>query len=504
MCFETGKYYTFKEVYDRSRSLASILRKKFHLGLGDTVALVLPNVPDFPIAFLGAIQAGLVVTTVNPSYTADEMAVQFNDSGSKIVFTIVELLSLVNKATNSLKKKIPVVLAELKSGESVPQNCIKLDELCEGKAQSDYLCVINPEHVALLPYSSGTTGLSKGVQLSHKNVVSNLYQMSAPDFIVNLKTEGNYQDVIPVFLPLFHIYGMVGIFLNFFAQGCKLIMVPNFVASQFIKLLKLHQPTLLFAVLPIIVIILNNPKIKFEDLISVRTIVSAAAPLGVSAVEKFKYKIKEKISLLQMYGMTETSPLTLMQTTKLNNGAKTGGSGFLIPNTECKIISINDNSSDGLGTNEAGELLVRGPQIMKGYHNNPLATNEIILKDNWMRTGDVGHYDEHQHFFITDRLKELIKVKGFQVAPAELEELLKNHSSIEDAAVVGVPHPVQGEAPKAFVVLKNNCKIKPEQLNEYVASKVASYKRIIGGIVFTDKIPRNGAGKILRNQLRNS
>lgn len=234
---------------------------------------------------------------------------------------------------------------------------------------------------------------------------------------------------------------------------------------------------------------------------SIRTIISAAAPLGASAVDKFNAKCKNAINLLQMYGMTETSPLTLMQTTKLKNGTKIGGSGFLIPNTEAKIIPINGDSSSGLGPNQSGELVVRGPQNMKSYHNNPQATHDTILEDNWLRTGDISYYDTDEHFFITDRLKELIKVKGFQVAPAELEELLKSHPAVEDAAVVGVPHPVQGEAPKAFVVLKQQVTV--QQLKDFVENKVANYKRLVGGIVVLNKIPRTSSGKILRYQLKN-
>ncbi|XP_044255784.1 4-coumarate--CoA ligase 1-like isoform X2 [Tribolium madens] len=425
------------------------------------------------------------------------MAVQLADSDSKLIFTIRELMPVINKCTKILGRKIPTVLAEIKPSDSMPVDCIKLSKLCDirNSSISDFL---NPDDVALLPYSSGTTGLSKGVQLTHKNVVSNLYQMSSPDFLVNLETKSNFQDVIPVFLPLFHIYGMVGIFLNFFAKGCKLIMVPTFVGPQFIKILQLYQPTLLFAVPQMIVTILNNPKIKYDNLKSIRTIISAAAPLGALAVDEFNKKCKNQINLIQMYGMTETSPLTLMQTTKLKNGTKIGGSGFVIPNTEAKIISLTDDST-ALGPNQSGELVVKGPQNMKGYHNNPTATKKTI-QNNWLRTGDVSYYDEDQHFFITDRLKELIKVKGFQVAPAEIEEILKSHPSVEDAAVVGIPHPVQGEAPKAFVVLRQE--VKPEHLREFVAGKVANYKRLVGGVVVLKKIPRNCAGKVLRSELR--
>jgi 4-coumarate--CoA ligase len=205
----------------------------------------------------------------------------------------------------------------------------------------------------------------------------------------------------------------------------------------------------------------NHPAIKREDLMSIRTLMSGAAPLGASDVELFRSKTKNKINIIQGYGMTETSPVTVIQSNSLENGIKIGGSGFLVPNTEAKIIPVDGSSKLGLGPNQSGELVIKGPQVMAGYYNNPEANSDIFLEEGWLKTGDIAHYDEHEHFYVTDRLKELIKVKGFQVPPAELEAVLRTHPSVDDVGVVGIPHPALGEAPKAFVVLKPGQSVKP-------------------------------------------
>lgn len=246
---------------------------------------------------------------------------------------------------------------------------------------------------------------------------------------------------------------------------------------------------------------INHPNITKEDLLKIRTIMSGAAPLGASDVERFRAKTDNKVSLIQGYGMTETAPVTIIQTEKLQNGIKIGGSGLLVPNTEARIVPI-EGSSENLPAHESGELVIKGPQVMPGYYNNPQANQDIFMKDGWLRTGDIAHYDEDHHFFITDRLKELIKVKGFQVAPAELEAILREHPSVDDVGVVGVADSVLGEVPRAFVVVKPGQEVKGRHLEEFVASKVAKHKQLKGGVVFVGAIPKNPSGKILRRELR--
>jgi 4-coumarate--CoA ligase len=203
-------------------------------------------------------------------------------------------------------------------------------------------------------------------------------------------------------------------------------------------------------------------------------------------------------SFFQGYGLTEASPVVLMSAL----GSKNHGSvGHVCPNTEAKIVAIDDSEFRGLGPNESGELLVRGPQVMLGYHNNDKATKETVTSDGWLRTGDIAHYDENQEFYITDRLKELIKVKGFQVPPAELEEILRSHDDIIDAAVIGIPNQVSGELPRAYVVCKNSS-LKEKDVQDYVSQKVAEYKRLEGGVEFVQQIPKNATGKIMRKDIK--
>jgi 4-coumarate--CoA ligase len=469
------------------------LRDGVRLRKQETVGVVLPNIPEYPIVLLGAAQAGLRITTCNPNYTPDEIKRQLLDSESRIVFTSRDLLPFVRQATD-----VPIV--EISDRNDVTAGAISFHEVASAEG-CEPVSDVNVDDVIFLPYSSGTTGLPKGVQLTHYNVVANLCQITAPHF--GLIRSGHEQDVIPGFLPFFHIYGLVVVLLQALVQGAKVVVMPKFTSDNFIKLLKNYKTDVLFGI-PLVVIMANNhPAIKREDLMSIRTLMSGAAPLGASDVELFRSKTKNKINIIQGYGMTETSPVTVIQSNSLENGIKIGGSGFLVPNTEAKIIPVDGSSKLGLGPNQSGELVIKGPQVMAGYYNNPEANSDIFLEEGWLKTGDIAHYDEHEHFYVTDRLKELIKVKGFQVPPAELEAVLRTHPSVDDVGVVGIPHPALGEAPKAFVVLKPGQSVKPAEIQEFVAAKVAKHKHLMGGVVFVEEIPKNPSGKILRRVLKN-
>lgn len=262
----------------------------------------------------------------------------------------------------------------------------------------------------------------------------------------------------------------------------------------------------------------KNADFTSELLESIRIMSCGAAPLGASDVQCFKEKTKEKVALVQGYGMTEASPVVCFQSSVLENGVKLGGIGLLLSNTEGKVVAVDDSQGKALGPNESGELYVRGPQVMKGYYKNDAATKECITEDGFLKTGDIVQYDEDQHFFVTDRLKELIKVcfvtktfvfytnylqvKGFQVAPAELEVILRQHPQVVDAAVAGIAHPLAGEVPKAFVVVKDRKLVNGSEIEQFVGSKVVDYKKLVGGVEFVESIPRNASGKILRRELK--
>lgn len=231
---------------------------------------------------------------------------------------------------------------------------------------------------------------------------------------------------------------------------------------------------------------------------SVKFVMSGAAPIGAHDADRFTERAPNA-QFFQGYGLTEASPVVLMSKLGSKNYASVG---YPTPDTECKIIGLNDPEFRGLGPNETGELCFRGPQIMLGYHKNEKATMETITHDGWLRTGDIGHYDENNEFYVTDRLKELIKVKGFQVPPAELEEILRDHPALADAAVIGIPHRQRGEVPRAYVVKKKGAEVDEEAIKDFVKAKVAKYKRLEGGVEFIEAIPKNATGKILRRELK--
>ncbi|KAF2878839.1 hypothetical protein ILUMI_27328 [Ignelater luminosus] len=501
VCAETGRKYSYSELHRKAIALSNCLHNFPKLKQNDTVAVILPNVPEYPIITIGAIQAGLKITPINPIFTSDEIQKQILTSEAKLIFTLNEFWPKVNQAVKAIAD-VPIVVINHQQNQPLPPKAIQFDEISKGESELSFRITKSTDDVILLPYSSGTTGLPKGVQLTNKSLVSNLYQMTTYPFKLFEDAEGSHQEVIPCVLPLFHIYGHSMAMLNMLSTGCKLVTIPKFGPQIFLNVLKEHRPTFGYLVPPIVLFLLNDSNVRSEYITQMRTIICGAAPLGAADLERFTQKTNGKAKILQAYGLTEASPLTHSQTKHIDGGDTAGGCGYSLPNTECKIVALDDDIKTGLGCNQSGELLIRGPQVMKGYHKNPKATEEVLDSNGWLRTGDIGHYNEDGHFFVTDRLKELIKVKGFQVAPAELEELIRDHPDVEDAAVVGVPHPDFGEVPKAFVVPRKNVNFSGVRIQEYVASKAAKYKHLIGGVVTIGSIPKTASGKILRRQLK--
>lgn len=308
------------------------------------------------------------------------------------------------------------------------------------------------------------------------------------------------QDIIPAIVPLFHIFGMISVMLVTLLKGGKIVTMKQFSTNSYITILRKCRPDVLFIPPPLILATINNPSIKSEDLSSLRAILSGAAPLAASDLEKLKNKTNNT-TLLQGFGMTETTGVTTVQTKIIDNCIKPGGVGILLPNAEARIISIDSGKIRDLGPNQPGELICKSPTNMKSYYNDEENTKKTFL-DGWLLTGDIGYYDEDKQFYITDRLKELIKVKGFQVAPAELESVLREHPYIEDAAVIGVPHSYNGEAPKAFIVAKAGTNLTTKEIEAFVANRLSKHKHLHGGIMFIGAIPKSPAGKILRKMLK--
>uniref|UniRef100_A0A0K8SSC0 Luciferin 4-monooxygenase n=2 Tax=Lygus hesperus TaxID=30085 RepID=A0A0K8SSC0_LYGHE len=503
-CGITGKSYTYAELKLLSRRLAFALLKS-GLRPGDVVTVVMPNIPEYPVAILGIMEAGMVVTGINPIYSSEEILFQLKDSGSNVVIVHPDQLANLLQAKEKLGSSIRVICVHDYDGRhrSLPPGVIAFSDFIDGESGGDDADLgrllgvrQDVDSTALLPYSSGTTGLPKGVCLSHKNLTANVSQASYPDINPIEFATKNYQDTVPTILPLFHIYGASVVMMRSLVRGAKLVTLPKFDPKPFLKILETNDNIVLYVVPPIILFLSSHPTVSSLHLERLKLSMTGGAPCSAADIDRLRERKPHPI--IQGYGMTESSPLLTQGTL---NSTKYASIGKLVSNTEAKILDITTGNS--LPMNENGELCFRGPQIMKCYHNRPEATAETVDADGWLRTGDVGYFDEEGDFFVVDRIKELIKVKGFQVAPAELEGLLREHPEVSDAAVTALPCSRSGEVPIAFVIPKPAAaeSLKEVALQQYVAEKVAPYKQI-SKIVFVESIPKSATGKILRRQLK--
>jgi acyl-CoA synthetase (AMP-forming)/AMP-acid ligase II len=463
----TGQTLTFRAWADRVRRTAASLAGR-GLKKGDVLAIVSPNCPDYSVAFHAASLLGAIVTTINPLYTAEEMEKQLNDAGATVLVTAAIVREKASQAAANLVREIFVF------GES-------FDALLETDDASPDVAIDARNDVVALPYSSGTTGLPKGVMLTHRNLVANILQCG----VFGLR----HDDVTLGFLPFFHIYGMEVIMNLSIYTGATLVTMPRFDLEQCLKTIERHRITYAYLVPPCVLALARSPLVDNYDLRSLRTIFSGAAPLSPEVANAAGQRLG--CSVTQGYGMTETSPGT-----HATRGGGEPGVGPPVPNTEARIVDIVTGAP--FGPNEEGEIVVRGPQVMKGYLNRPDATAAMIDADGWLHTGDIGYATASGSFVVVDRVKELIKYKGMQIAPAELEALLLTHPGVADAAVVAMPDEEAGQIPKAFVVLRSPA--TAEEIQSYVACRVAPYKKL-RRVEFCDAIPRSPSGKILRRML---
>jgi acyl-CoA synthetase (AMP-forming)/AMP-acid ligase II len=474
----TGRIVTYAELWQSiHRVAASLAARGFKKG--DVLGILSPNVPEYAMAFHGVALLGGIVTPINPLYTDNEIAHQLKDAGAKLLVTVPQFLDKAREAATEAGIEELFVFGE---AEGATPFATLLEE--DGEVPD---VEINPrEDLVALPYSSGTTGLPKGVMLTHHNLVSNLCQMRGLDYFTE-------DDTLICVLPLFHIYGLVVILNMGLETGATIVTMPRFDLEQFLKYVQNYGVTMAHIVPPIVLALSNSPLVDEYDLSKLHTLFSGAAPLGEALTKACMERLNCRIR--QGYGMTETSPVTHSSPSD-PKVVKFGSVGVPAPNTECKIVHLDTGEAQPV-RNE-GEVCVRGPQIMKGYLNRPEATAITIDEDGWLHTGDVGYADEDGHFFIVDRAKELIKYKGFQVAPAELEAILLTHPSVADVAVIPCLDDEAGEVPKAYVVKKDE--VSAAAIMDYLAEEVAPYKKL-RFVEFIDKIPKSASGKILRRVL---
>ena len=496
----TGDQRSYAELVSETRQFAASLQRDMNIGTGDTVALYSPNHCSFLPAMLGPLSFGGVVTTANPLYTEEELVTQLRDCGAK---ALIFHPAVAEKAA-SAARKLNIRTIELSDEPSSPaaESFGAMARSGEAGAPPFLSMKPSPSDVAVLPYSSGTTGMPKGVMLTHANLVANTLQA--------IPADGKYlsKDSVSLCpLPFFHIYGMVVALMMSMKQGAKVVFMPQFDLVNFLETVQKERVTRAHVVPPIVNALCKHPVVSDFDLSSLEALMSAAAPLGAEQEREFSAKFPSTI-IKQGWGMTELSPAAAV-VDDAHRKEGSGSVGQLCPNTEARII--DPTTEEVLEPTSTGEIVVRGPQVMKGYLNRPDATKETFTADGFLRTGDIGHFDEDGFLYVTDRCKELIKYKGHQVAPAELEAVLLTHEDVQDAVVIPRKDADAGELPRAYVVLKGAQPgdsvdaVQPEREAEiaaFVEGLVSPTKKLRGGVRFVDAVPKSASGKLLRRVVR--
>ena len=450
------------------RTAAGLAARGF--GRGDVLAVYSPNVPEFAMLVLGVAIAGGTTTMINPLYTAGELASQLRDSGASILVTIPPLMGRAGEAARDAGTGAVLGYGELRAGGEPPT------------------VAITPGDVVLLPYSSGTTGLPKGVEITHRAAVANLMQIEP------MLTLGP-DDVVLALAPMYHCMGLIMVVCHALCQGATVVTMARFELGALLRTLQDRRVTASLIAPPIALALARHPAVDGFDLSGLRWLGCGAAPLDGRIEEQCAQRLGCPFG--QGYGMTEATAAIAVNDAAHPEQTVPGTAGQLVPGTQARVIDPETGADLGAGVE--GELLIRGPQLMRGYRGHDDATTATIDADGWLHTGDLAAISPGGVLRITDRLKELIKVKGFQVAPAELEGLLREHPSVADAAVVGVPDETTGEVPKAFVVARGP--LAADELIAWVTERVAPHKRI-RAVELIDEIPKLASGKILRRLLQ--
>lgn len=461
-------------------------------GVGGVAALLCPNIPAFAVVFHGLLRAGATVTTVNSLYTADEIAHQLADAGAEWMFTVSALLPAARQA--AADAGIPAGrLVVLDGADGHPS----LRDLLSAGAPAPHVSFDPATHVAVLPYSSGTTGRPKGVRLSHRNLVANAEQSRG---LLKVSAE----DRLLALLPFFHIYGLTVLLNLALRQRACLVTMPKFDLAEFLRIIQDHKCSYLFIAPPVAVALTKHPMVADYDLSSVHTTLSGAAPLDGELGSRLAGRLGCRV--LQGYGMTEMSPVSHLIPVDAT-GVPVSSVGYTVPNMECRLLDPatgDDIEVPAEGASAPGHLLCRGPNVMLGYLNRPEETADTLDADGFLHTGDIATVTADGVVTIVDRLKELIKYKGYQIAPAELEALLLTHPGIADAAVIGTPDADGQEVPMAFVVRQpgdDGDRLDEAAVTDYVAARVAPFKKI-RRVEFLEAVPKSSSGKILRRKLK--
>lgn len=504
-----GYKMTYRELNDMVNRFAAVLHA-FGVRKGDSIAILLPNVIPCVVAYYAILKIGGIVVMNNPLYTDRELEYQFNDSGSKFLIT----LDLLGNRMIDLRPKtniehiiytsigdylpfpknllFPLVAKKKNLAADVKpfENVYKWKDVLAKSTGNPPNVELLFDDIAMYQYTGGTTGVSKGVMLTHANLSKQVQQIGAwfPTFDSN--------EIMLGALPFFHVFGLTTAMNLAIYLGWGDILVPKPQPEQLIQAIKKFKPTFAPLVPTMYIGILNHPHIDKIDLTSIKGCFSGSAPLPVEVIRDFENKTGAVI--VEGYGLTESSPVTHVNP-YAGGRRKVGSIGVPIPDTHCRIVDLNDGERD-LPIGEPGELLVKGPQVMKGYRNNAEET-AATLTDGWLHTGDISRMDEDGYFYIVDRKKDMILSGGLNVYPRDIEEVLYENSKVQEAAAIGIPHPTRGESVKVFVALKEGATTTQEELIEYCKDKMAKYK-LPTEIEFRKELPKTNVGKILKKELK--
>lgn len=478
-----GKTFTYRELHDQIRKVAWALARK-GVTKGERVALMLPNCSQYPISFYGALTCGATIVQLNPMYKSEELLHILNDSGAKTIILMDSLLPLLESIRDQtgIERILPVSVESAKMpDEWIDETNDPFPEVfCRPK-----------EDVAVLQYTGGTTGTPKGAMLTHFNLVANTLQSVATSCT---KVKKGKERVLAV-SPLFHVYGMTSAMVVTFYNGGNIILIPKFDVEQLVTAIEETKPTSFPGVPTMLIALVNYYKKRKFDLSCIEICSSGSAPLPFEVLDQFNEI--SGTTVLEGYGLSEASPVT--HRNPIEGVQKKGSIGIPIPNTDAKIVDVATGEQE-LPVGKVGELIIQGPQVMKGYWNRPEETNHII-RNGWLYTGDLATMDEDGFFYIVGRKKEMIIASGYNVYPVEVENVIYHHPAVLEAAVIGIPDAYRGETIRAVVVLKEEQHIREEELIQFCRSRLAAYK-VPQDILFVDELPKTTVGKILKRTLR--
>jgi long-chain acyl-CoA synthetase len=503
-----GSGLTYRQFNRRAMHFGSYLANFAGVCKGDRVAIMLPNIMQFPIAFLGVLKVGGVAVNTNPLYTAREMKQQFKDSGAKVLVVLDMILDKVEEVIHdtgietvvvtSIGDQLPfvkdlVVSAVMRYKKMIPRNNLKVvrfkDALKSGAGMPFSNIPCHQDDLAVLQYTGGTTGRSKGAMLTHRSILANIYQVR--EWAQPVVVEGD--ETVLTALPLYHIFSLSVNFLTFLTMGAKMVLVPKPVPiSNTVKVFKSERITVMTGVNTLFAALNNDA--EFRELASMDLKFALAGAMALQQKVSREFQTITGIKIIEGFGLTEASPVTHCNPIRMPSPP--GSIGLPLPSTEAMIVSETGHE---VPTGEVGELVIRGPQVMRGYWNAP-EESSTALRDGWLWTGDMARVDEQGFFFIVDRKKDMILVSGFNVYPNEVEDVLALHPKVSEVAVIGEPDDEKGEVVKAFIVARGDG-VTEEELRKHCEKQLTGYKRP-SVYEFRETLPKSPVGKILRRELR--